>query len=221
MRSLSLAFLPAAFVTTAFVTTAFATTAFLTTAFLAMTLLTVTARPAAAQDLAPRAASLGPSIEARPDRTEGADGVRYGIATGVVEAPIADVMGVITDYANYSEFMPNFNQSRVLSRRGDSALVYLQASVLRDTVTVWAQMRIAARRPRGATQIVEGRMTDGNLSHFIARWEVTPVDAQRTLVEFRVLFVPDLPFPDSLVTGENVAAARRTVRNLRRRVAAR
>jgi ribosome-associated toxin RatA of RatAB toxin-antitoxin module len=146
------------------------------------------------------------------------NGVDYGVATVVVDSPVGDVMGVITDYANYSTFMPNFERSRVLSRRGQNALVYVQASALRGSLTVWAQMRIFARRPHGETQIIEGRMTDGNLEQFTARWEVTPLDEHRTEVKFRILFVPDLPFPDSVVTTENVRAARRTLQGLQRRL---
>lgn len=146
------------------------------------------------------------------------NGVDYGVATSVVDAPVDAVMRVVTDYANYASFMPNFERSRVLSRRGQNALVYIQASALEGSYTAWAQMRIYARRPRGETQIIEGRMTDGNLEQFIARWEVTPLDEHRTEVKFRLLFVPDLPFPDSIVTGENVRAARRTLQNLQRRL---
>jgi ribosome-associated toxin RatA of RatAB toxin-antitoxin module len=157
-----------------------------------------------------------PTIETTTESS--GNGVDYGIATVVVDAPVDDVMGVITDYANYATFMPNFERSRVLSRRGQNALVYVQASALRGSLTVWAQMRIYARRPQGETRIIEGRMTDGNLEQFTARWEVTPIDERRTEVRFRILFVPDLPFPDSVVTTENVRAARRTLQGLQRRL---
>jgi ribosome-associated toxin RatA of RatAB toxin-antitoxin module len=173
----------------------------------ALALVTLTASAAAAQ---------APTIETTTE-TSG-NGVDYGVATSIVEAPIDTVMGVVTDYANYATFMPNFQSSRVLSQRGQNALVYVQASALRGSLTIWAQMRVYARRPNGETRIIEARMTDGNLEQFTARWEVTPLDDHRTEVKFRILFVPDLPFPDSVVTGENVRAARRTLQNLQRRI---
>ena len=83
----------------------------------------------------------------------------------------------------------------------------------------WAQLRIRPRPNRGDTRIIEATMTEGNVDLFHALWEVTPIDATHTAVEFRILVEPDLPLPASVFTGENVKAARRTIRALRRRVA--
>ncbi len=145
--------------------------------------------------------------------------VGWGRATAVVDASVDDVMRVVTDYASYHEFLPHFTQSRVLSSRGQNALVYIEASVVQDTTTLWANARIFARANQGETRIIEARMVRGNMEKFAARWEVTPVDGgQRCLVRFDLLVEPDLPLPDSVLTDENVKAARRTVRALRQRV---
>lgn len=174
---------------------------------------------ASAQSRAERLAErLGDSIETDTVGTDGS--VEWGEAVGVVDASPETVMRIVTDYARYEEFLPHFRRSRVLSRRGQNALVYMQASVARDTVDLWAQMRVYARRPRGDTQIIEGRMTEGNMDSFAARWEVTPLDdGQRSLVRFRIIVDPGLPLPSSLFTSENVKAARKTIRALRERVA--
>lgn len=150
--------------------------------------------------------------------------VRWGRATGLVDAPTALVLSVVQDYAKYSEFMPNFRASRVLSQRGGQAIVYLEASVLHDAATLWAQMRM---RPRPSvtnadgtvTQIVEGTMVSGNVERMAARWELTSVDqGTRTLVSFQFLVEPDLPFPASIMTGQNIAGARRAIGRLRARL---
>jgi len=146
--------------------------------------------------------------------------VEWGTARGVVDEPIDDVMGVIQDYGNYAQFLPHFAASRVLSQRGAAAMVYVEVNVMRNSATLWAQLRIRPRANRGDTRIVEATMTEGNVDLFHALWEVTPVDATHTMVEFRILVDPDLPLPASVFTGENVKAARRTIRALRRRVAA-
>lgn len=173
---------------------------------------------ASAQSRAERLAErLGDEIRTSTMATEGS--VEWGEAVGVVDAPPETVMRIVTDYARYEEFLPHFRRSRVLSRRGHNALVYMQASVARDTVNLWAQMRIYARRPRGETRIIEGRMTEGNMDTFAARWEVTPLDdGRRSLVSFRIIVDPGLPLPSSLFTSENVKAARRTISALRERV---
>lgn len=185
---------------------------------LAATAVALPAAAASAQSSAEREAErIGDRIETRT-RPSNAD-VEWGEAVAVVDAPAEVVMRIVTDYDRYEEFLPHFRRSRVLSRRGRNALVYMQASVIRNTTTLWAQMRIFARRPRGETQIIEGRMTEGNMEHFAARWEVTPLGDDRSLVRFRILVAPDLPFPSSVFTSENVKAARKTLRALRERVA--
>lgn len=150
--------------------------------------------------------------------------VKSGRATGLVDAPIAVVQRIVQDYAKYSEFLPNFRTSRVLSQRGGQAVVYLEASVLHNTATLWTQMRMRPRPPitnadGTTTQVVEATMLSGNVERMAARWELTSVDqGTRTLVSFQFLVEPELPFPSSVMTGQNVAAARRTLGRLRTRL---
>lgn len=168
-----------------------------------------------AEDLA---AGLGGDIRSTTEAHDGLS-VEWGKAVGVVDAPFDRVVEVVHDYANYRKFIPHFKKSKVLSRRGPNALVYMEANVVHGTVTLWAQMRIYKRSSSGDTEIIEGRMMDGNMSHFIARWELEPVeDGSRTLVTFRILVDPDLPLPASVFSKENKKSARRTIRALRERV---
>jgi ribosome-associated toxin RatA of RatAB toxin-antitoxin module len=184
---------------------------------IAVLLTALGASTAAAQDSAATIASrIGNRVSVRAVDSDGSVG--YGESTAVVDAPIDDVMAVVLDYGNYAEFMPHFTQSRVLSARGSSAMVYMQASAFHDTITLWANMRLRKRPNRGDTQIVEGSMTRGNLDTFTATWEVTPLDEGRTLVRFRLLIDPDMPFPSGVITDENVRNARRVMTNFRARV---
>jgi ribosome-associated toxin RatA of RatAB toxin-antitoxin module len=158
------------------------------------------------------------SSRVRAQAVDSEGSVGYGQATVVVPVPAERVREAILDYGAYAEFMPHFTQSRVLSSRGSSALVYMQASAFHDTITLWANMRIRELRPRGDTEIVEARMTDGNLEEFTARWEMTPLDDGATRIRFRLLIEPDLPFPSGVITDENVRNARRVVTALRARL---
>jgi ribosome-associated toxin RatA of RatAB toxin-antitoxin module len=163
------------------------------------------------------AARLGNTIHA--GSVDADDGVGFGRAVGVVDAPFDRVLATVRNYASYSEFLPHFRESRVLSRRGDDAMVYLEASVVRNTVTLWANMRIRSLPNQGEAHVIEGRMTQGNMEQFTARWEVSPLDdGRRALVSFQILVDPDLPMPSSIFTRENVKSARRTIEALRRRV---
>ena len=145
--------------------------------------------------------------------------VRAGRAVGVVEASLEDVLAVVEDYASYEKFMPHFRASRVLSRRGASALVYMQASIAKDTMTLWAQLKVGPRPNQGKTRIIEAKMVQGNMDAMFARWELTEVDGQHTLVAFQLLMDPKVPLPASLVSDENEKATQKTIRALRRVVA--
>jgi len=163
------------------------------------------------------AAQLGDEIRTGQLAVDGRS-VEFGTAVGVVDEPYTDVLAVLSDYGNYHHFLPHFRTSRVLAQRGSDAMVYLEVGVLRDTVTLWGQMRMS-QRPDGEGVVIEARMTQGNMDEFRARWEVTPLDGgARALVTFHILVEPDLPVPSSVLTHENVKAARRAVRALRQRV---
>jgi ribosome-associated toxin RatA of RatAB toxin-antitoxin module len=167
----------------------------------------------AAADADAVAAQLGDGVQAGPVPGSGVEG---GRAVGVVNAPFQRVLAAIRDYSSYHEFLPHFRESRVLSSRGSDAIVYLEARVIRETVTLWALMRIRALPSTGEAQVVEGRMLQGNMGHFTARWELSPLDGgHRTLVTFELLVDPELPMPDAVFTAENVRSARRTIFALR------
>jgi ribosome-associated toxin RatA of RatAB toxin-antitoxin module len=147
--------------------------------------------------------------------------VRAGRAVGIVDAPLDAVMAVVQDYGAYEKFMPHFKASRVLSRRGESALVYMQASIARDTMTLWCQLKVGPRPNVGTTRVIEAKMVEGNMDAMHARWEVTPVDAEHTRVAFELLMDPKVPLPASLVSNENEKASQKTIRALRHVVAER
>ncbi|NOY91799.1 MAG: hypothetical protein GXP55_11435 [Deltaproteobacteria bacterium] len=172
-----------------------------------------------AQSAAELASSLGQEIQTG-QASESGTSVEWGTAVGVVNQPMEAVMGVVQDYANYSQFMPHFRTSRVIAQRGTDAMIYLEVGIIRNTATLWGQLRLRERPARGRSRVVEARLVQGNMDEFRARWELTPVDATHTLVRFQILVAPDLPLPSSIFTHENVKAARKTLRALRRRLVA-
>ncbi|MEM1413446.1 MAG: SRPBCC family protein [Myxococcota bacterium] len=166
----------------------------------------------------PAPSSAQDAIQTFREPTDGTD-VTIGAASGLVRAPAEEVVGVLSDYANYVEFMPHFKTSRVLGARGSRANVYVEAAILHDSYTLWAQVTMRVRDgAQPGQKIIEATMTRGNVDRFIVRWEVQPVDATSALVTFRLLVDPDLPVPDSLVSSENERWAQRTLGRLRTRV---
>ncbi len=147
--------------------------------------------------------------------------VQWGRAVGVVAAPLVDVERTVEDYGQYHTFLPHFRTSRVLSQRGKTALVYMEATVALDTIKLWAQMKMGPAPSQGTTRVIEARMVKGNMKILEARWELTPLDAQRTSVAFQLLVDPNAPLPARLLSNENAKASRKTISALRRNLAAR
>jgi ribosome-associated toxin RatA of RatAB toxin-antitoxin module len=188
--------------------------------FFATVSVAAQAQAPAAVDLDARARALGTNIDLtnvpHPDQ-----GVDWGRAEGVVAASPADVLAILSDYAQYAGIFPYFETSRVLSQRGTDAIVYLEAKVLNGAATLWSQVKITARSPTPQTRVVEAKMMKGkgNIGQLIARWEVTPVDGgQKTFVTFQLLVDPDLPMPDMVVSNEMKKGAGQAFRALRTRV---
>jgi len=146
--------------------------------------------------------------------------VQWGRAVVLLDAAAPDVLGVVQNYGAYKDFLPNFETSRVLSQRGDSALIYAQVSVMRGAAHIWAELKIKPRDV-GGTRVIEAKMTKGNVDLLQATWEVTPLDAHHTLVAFQIIVDPSLPLPTSLVNDENGKTARKTLQALRRLLIAR
>ena len=145
--------------------------------------------------------------------------ISWGQAVLVVHKPIEEVLPIIRDYANYAQFMPNFTKSKVLAQRGSRAMVYMEVSVAKGTLTLWGQLHLAERPQDGESRVVEAYLLEGNIDAFSARWTLTPVDGgTRTEVDFKIFVDPDIPLPSSIFSRENERAAGRTVRALRARV---
>lgn len=156
---------------------------------------------------------IASSFEAQPGTS-----VQWGRAEALVDAKYEDVLRVIENYGAYKGFMPNFQTSKVLSKRGASALVYVQVSVMGGASKIWAELKLKPKKNTGATRVIEGKMLKGNVKHFGARWEVTPHESGKTLVAFSLLVDPDLPMPSKMVSAENQKSARKTIRALRKQL---
>ncbi len=185
--------------------------------------LPIAAQPAVANagsGASPSAAVLAGGMDSDMQPAPGLS-VQWGRAVVMLDTPVDQVTAVVQDYAGYQTFLPNFEASRVLSRRDASALVYVQLSVLNGARTLWAELKLRAHPGEGSTRVVEAKMLKGNVSHFEAIWEVTALDAQHTLVAFQILVDPSLPLPASLLSEENAKSARKTLRALRNLLAQR
>jgi ribosome-associated toxin RatA of RatAB toxin-antitoxin module len=149
-------------------------------------------------------------------REQAGSRIRRSRAVGLLRAPAQKVTDVVLDYAGYRHFMPHFVASRVLSKRGSDARVYIEVSALQGLARLWMEMQIGMAS-RSETQVISARMLRGNIKGFEAEWQVTPVDAKTTLVAFEMCADPDfaIPFADGLVSDSNEKEARKSLLALR------
>ncbi|MFT5359085.1 MAG: ribosome-associated toxin RatA of RatAB toxin-antitoxin module [Polyangiales bacterium] len=145
--------------------------------------------------------------------------VRFGVANVVLDYPMQQVVDLLHDYGRFQDYLPHFQTSRVLSQRGNRALMYVEVTAARDTITLWAQTRVSSSDENG-TRVIEARMTEGNLDHFVVRWEIASIDATHTRVNFRLLADPQVPLPASIMTTENERFSGRVLNAVRRRLEA-
>ncbi|HEX5661005.1 MAG TPA: SRPBCC family protein [Polyangiales bacterium] len=152
------------------------------------------------------------------------DGVEYGRVEGVLDASTEEVLAILHDYSKYAGLFPYFQTTKVLSQRGGDAIVYLEAKVLHGAATLWGQVRMKATPGQDGTEVIDVKMMKGkaNVTEFLARWEITPVDGgERTKVAFQLLVDPDLPVPNALVSNEMKNSVGKAFRALRKRTAER
>jgi ribosome-associated toxin RatA of RatAB toxin-antitoxin module len=156
-------------------------------------------------------------------RDEPGSRIRRSRAIALMPASMEQVTAVVSDYANYRQFMPHFVASRVLSQRGQQALMYAEVSALEGMATLWVQMQLHISEAAASTRVIRAKMLKGNLKGFKAEWQVTPFDATHTLVAFELCAEPDfhLPLADGLISDYNEKEARSTIMGLRRQLSGR
>jgi len=147
--------------------------------------------------------------------------IRAGGAMLAVDAPLADVLRIVTDYGHYQAFLPGFQKSRILARGPAGTDVYLQAPILHGAATLWAVVRFGLPVHDGAGEKVEGRRTgQANVDDLRATWRLYPIDPNRTLLKLEFLLVPSLPLPGAMITPQLEESSEDAVRALRDRAEA-
>lgn len=156
-------------------------------------------------------------------REEPGSPIHRSHAVALMAASVEQVNAVVLDYESYRQFMPHFVASRVLSRRGNQALMYAEVSALDGMVTLWVEMQLRTVDAGTSTHVIRAKMLKGNLKIFQAEWQLTPVDATHTLVAFELCADPDLHLPvgNGLISDYNEQEARASITGLRRQLSRR
>ncbi|MFO0625053.1 MAG: hypothetical protein U0325_05500 [Polyangiales bacterium] len=159
----------------------------------------------------------GAEVELADEPAEGTT-VRRGVSRFVVQAPMAEVVRAFMDYGHYTELLPQVTTSRVVRRTRAGTEVYLQVDLGGNLGALWSRVRVTVERtPQRVT--FQGTSLEGNVERFEFSARIDPVegDPARTLLECRMLSIPQLPFPSTVFTREN----RRALTMMANRVRAR
>lgn len=152
--------------------------------------------------------------------------IREGCGLGVIEAPLSAVRDVIDAAADFDQFMPRVLESDV---EPVSPGVYLNRQVL-DMPFPVEDRRYTVRVETGAVETGAGsgwqaRWTyvegSGNVRESKGSWTLIPLDAERTVVVYRLLTDPGGRLPAWIVDFAAPRALRRVLEAVRDRVLAR
>lgn len=115
-----------------------------------------------------------PKLEVAVNRVDSDGQHLYEIdATGTVAAPLPRVWRILTNYERMTEFVPDLESSKVLSRNGNDVMLeqFGVARLLFMTRPIHLIVRVN-EQPMSAIDI---SLVSGDMKQYAARWELIPV----------------------------------------------
>ena len=114
-------------------------------------------------------------------------------ASGTVQAPLEAAWRVLTDYEKMSEFVPDLNSCKILSRAGNRVIVeqYGSARFLFMARSIHLVVQ-ATESPMSAIDIA---LISGDMRHYESRWTLMPLPTGGTRITYRGRLVPDFYVP--------------------------
>ncbi|KQQ32715.1 cyclase/dehydrase [Duganella sp. Leaf126] len=115
-------------------------------------------------------------------------------ATGVVAAPLPRVWRILTNYERMTEFVPDLESCKVLSRNGNEVMIeqFGVARLLFMTQAIHLIVR-ATEQPMSAIDIA---LVSGDMKHYEARWELVPMpETGGTRVVYKGRMMPNFYVP--------------------------
>lgn len=138
--------------------------------FLVFLLLGVSAPLATAQAARPEL----PKLEVSVNRVDQDNQHMYEVdATGTVQASLPRVWRILTNYERMTEFVPDMESCKVLSRNGNEVIIeqFGVARFLFMNRTIHLIVR-ATEQPMSSIDIA---LISGDMKHYESRWELIPV----------------------------------------------
>jgi len=141
-----------------------------------------------------------------------------GSATVVVDAPLPKVREAVLGFADYAEFMPHYEKSKLLGRTAAGARdIYMEIAAMHGAVKMWARLEVPKPSSEGGVETVHMRSVEGNVKELSGTWRMEPDGADKTKLTLEVFLSPSLPLPSSVLNSENVKGAVKGVVAMKKR----
>ncbi|MBI1892138.1 MAG: SRPBCC family protein [Burkholderiales bacterium] len=127
-------------------------------------------------------------------------------ASGLLTAAPERVWKVLTDYNRYTDFVPNLQACRVLSRNGNEVIIDQTGST--SFLFFSKSIHIVVRAVETPTTRIDVNLVSGDMKHYVVRWELIPENLNGTSVT-RLVYTAALE-PDFFVPplfGSSIAQA--------------
>src|SRR5262249_21398733 len=129
------------------------------------------------------------------------------------------VREAVLDFGHYPDFMPHYNQCKVLGRTADGARdLYMEIGALHGALKLWARVQLPKAVVDNGVETYATKFVEGNVSDFKAIWVLAPGDATRTKLSLEVFLEPKFPrLPANLLNEENLSGSSKGVIAMRAR----
>ncbi|WP_158590496.1 SRPBCC family protein [Noviherbaspirillum cavernae] len=95
-------------------------------------------------------------------------------AKGFVQAAPQQAWRVLTGYERLPEFVPNLRSSKLVARNGNEVILEQESTA--GFLFVAQGIHLVLRVTEQPYSAIDIAMVDGDMKHYSARWELTPVE---------------------------------------------
>ncbi|RMG05608.1 MAG: cyclase/dehydrase [Cyanobacteria bacterium J055] len=144
------------------------------------------------------------------------------VARMVVDASVDDLWSVLTDYNNFTEFLPNIVSSTVVESTGNN---YVVEQVSKQRVFLFdIESRLLTENIQTEKQRVDFRLIEGDLALFQGYWTIEPISStvegnrDRLLITQSVEVQPERGTPEAMFYDIFKSALEKTLTAIREEV---
>ncbi len=132
-------------------------------------------------------------------------------ATVMVRAAADRVRAVLFDFPNYPAFLPNYKSAKVVATTPSGGTqVHMQIDALGGMIRRWMRVELTAPVVVGSRESFEGKLVEGDVKAFEARWVLERLD-DGTRLTLESFLDANLPFPTAFIDAGSSAGLKESI----------